>query len=202
MISSQLPRSTEVDVAVELSCDFARLNVIKAGQPTRARPIPVISGDQFAWVEEDIALSLEADGADLQLSDDRCQLTVGWHVVVPAHGEVSVSWRLQMDDIRAVLMPATLPITLWSGPMRPVAPTIGCSLGSRGRSRICGRCGWQLGTRPRTASLRRARRGTSRFSVGTASGQRECCCRLRLNRPGVRSHPCPSPGPTSECPGR
>ena len=113
VISSQLPRSTEVDVAVELSCDFARLNVIKAGQPTRARPIPVISGDQFAWVEEDIALSLEADGADLQLSDDRCQLTVGWHVVVPAHGEVSVSWRLQMDDIRAVLLPATLPITLW-----------------------------------------------------------------------------------------
>lgn len=112
VISSQLPRSTEVDVAVELSCDFARLNVIKAGQPTRARPIPVISGDQFAWVEEDIALSLEADGADLQLSDDRCQLTLRWHVVVPAHGEVSVSWRLQMDDIRAVLLPATLPITL------------------------------------------------------------------------------------------
>ena len=56
VISSQLPRSTEVDVAVELSCDFARLNVIKAGQPTRARPIPVISGDHFAWVEEDIAL--------------------------------------------------------------------------------------------------------------------------------------------------
>jgi glycogen debranching enzyme len=112
VISSQLPRTTEVDFAVELSCDFARLNVIKAGQPTRARPIPVISGDHFAWVEEDIALSLETDGADLQLSEDRCQLTLRWHVVVPAHGEVSVSWRLQMDDIRAVLLPATLPITL------------------------------------------------------------------------------------------
>jgi glycogen debranching enzyme len=112
VISSQLPRTTEVDFAVELSCDFARLNVIKAGQPTRARPIPVISGDHFAWVEEDIALSLETDGADLQLSEDRCQLTLRWHVVVSAHGEVSVSWRLHMDDIRAVLLPATLPITL------------------------------------------------------------------------------------------
>jgi hypothetical protein len=112
VISSQLPRSTEVDVAVELSCDFARLDVIKAGQPTSARPIPIISGDHFAWVEEDIAVSLEADGADLHLSDDRCQLTLQWQVMVPAHGEVSVSWQLWMDDIRAVLLPATLPITL------------------------------------------------------------------------------------------
>src|SRR6187200_466443 len=93
LISSQLSRSTEVDVAVELSCDFARLNVIKAGQPTRPRAIPVISGDHFAWVEEDIALSLDADGADLQLSENRCQLALRWQVMVPAHGEVSVSWQ-------------------------------------------------------------------------------------------------------------
>jgi N-terminal domain of (some) glycogen debranching enzymes/Amylo-alpha-1,6-glucosidase len=117
VINSQLPEAIEVDVEVELSCDSARLNVIKMGQPTRARPIPVMTGDHFVWVEEDVAVSLETDGADLELSDDRCRLTLRWHVMVPAHGEISVSWRLRMADVRGILLPATLPITLsdWAG---------------------------------------------------------------------------------------
>jgi glycogen debranching enzyme len=112
VINSQRPEVIEVDVDVELSCDFARLNVIKMGQLTKARPMPDVSGDHVSWVEEEIAVSLEADGADLRLSEDRCRLTLRWHVLVPAHGEVSASWRLRMDDIRGVLLPATSPIML------------------------------------------------------------------------------------------
>jgi glycogen debranching enzyme len=112
MISSQLPRAVEVDIDVELSADFARLELIKVGQPTNPRPIPVPAEDQLAWVEEDIAVSLAAEGAIFQLSEDRGRLTLQWHLAVPAHGEVSVQWQLNMRDTRSVVMASTSPVRL------------------------------------------------------------------------------------------
>jgi glycogen debranching enzyme len=112
MISSQLRRSIDVVVEVELSCDFARLDEIKMCQPTKARAIPEPNGDQLAWVEEDIAISFDAEAADLELSEDRRRLTLQWHVAVPARGEVSVQWELQMRDNREIVLPATLPLSV------------------------------------------------------------------------------------------
>jgi len=112
MISSQLGCAIDIAVDVELSCDFARLTVIKMGQPTSARAIPEPSGNPLVWVGEDIAVSLDAEGAGLQLSDDSCRLTLQWHLAVPAHGEVSVRWQLGMQDTREIVMPATLPISV------------------------------------------------------------------------------------------
>lgn len=112
MISSLLGYPVDVAVDVELSCDFARLDVIKMGQPTRARAIPDQSGDQLAWVEEDIAVSLDAEGAGLKLSEDRCRLTLRWHLTVPAHGEASVLWQLRMQDTREIVIPSTVPISV------------------------------------------------------------------------------------------
>ena len=112
MISSQLPRAVEVDIDVELSADFARLELIKVGQPTNPKPIPVPAEDQLAWVEDDIAVSLAAEGAIFQLSEDRGRLTLQWHLTVPAHGEVSVPWQLDMRDTRSVVMASTSPVRL------------------------------------------------------------------------------------------
>jgi glycogen debranching enzyme len=112
MISSQLRRSIDVVVEVELSCDFARLDEIKMGQPTKARAIPEPNGDQLAWVEEDIAISFDAEAADLELSEDRRRLTLQWHIAVPARGEVSVQWELHMRDNREIVLPATLPLSV------------------------------------------------------------------------------------------
>jgi glycogen debranching enzyme len=112
MISSQLPRAVEVDIDVELSADFARLELIKVGQPTNPKPIPVPAEDQLAWVEEDIAVSLAAEGATFQPSEDRSRLTLQWHLAVPAHGEVSVQWQLNMRDTRGVVVASTSPVRL------------------------------------------------------------------------------------------
>jgi glycogen debranching enzyme len=112
MISSLLGYPVDVAVDVELSCDFARLDVIKMGQPTSARAIPDQSGDQLAWVEEDIAVSLDAEGAGLKLSEDRCRLTLRWHLTVPAHGEASALWQLRMQDTREIVIPSTVPISV------------------------------------------------------------------------------------------
>ena len=114
MISSQLGRAIDVAVEVELSCDFAPLNVIMMGQPTKARAIPEPSGDHLGWVAEDITVSLDAEAAGLELSEDRCRLTLQWHLAVPARGEVSVQWVLQMRDNREIVLPATLPISVSS----------------------------------------------------------------------------------------
>ena len=112
MISSQLPRAVEVDIDVELSADFARLELIKVGQPTNPKPIPVPAEDQLAWVEEDIAVSLAAEGATFQPSEDRSRLILQWHLAVPAHGEVSVQWQLNMRDTRGVVVASTSPVRL------------------------------------------------------------------------------------------
>ena len=63
-------------------------------------------------MDADIAVSLDAEGAGLKLSEDRCRLTLQWHLAVPAHGEVSVRWQLGMQDTREFVLPATLPISV------------------------------------------------------------------------------------------
>ncbi|HKN42413.1 MAG TPA: glycogen debranching N-terminal domain-containing protein, partial [Propionibacteriaceae bacterium] len=76
VISSPLPAAIEVDVMVVLSSDFAPLKSIRLGQPGPPLPFPVPIGDHFGWVQEEVALSLVAHGANLLLSEDRCRLTL------------------------------------------------------------------------------------------------------------------------------
>jgi glycogen debranching enzyme len=117
-ISSQLRRTMEVEVRVELACDFAPLELIRSGQPTQFCPFPEPSGDRYAWVHEDIALSLVAEGANLQVTDDHCRLTLCWRVAVPAHGKVSLPWRLGVQDTGSVVVvPSTPPLRMTKLPV-------------------------------------------------------------------------------------
>jgi glycogen debranching enzyme len=113
MISSQLATVIEIDLRVELACDFAPLELIRVGQPTKPATFPKPAGDHFAWVHEDMALSLVAEGADLQLSDDHYRLALQWHVAVPAAGHVSLHWRFGVQDTGSVVVvPSTPPLTM------------------------------------------------------------------------------------------
>ncbi len=103
MISSRLKVATEVDVRVELACDFAALCSIRAGTPTPSRTFPEPSGDHIGWVHENLALSLLAEGANLVLSDDHSRLILHWQASVPAHGDVRPAWRLSIRDTRTEL---------------------------------------------------------------------------------------------------
>jgi len=102
MISSLRPVAIEIDVVVELACDFAPLGLIRMSQPTPALPFPAPAGDHFRWVHQDITLSLVAEGASLRLSEDHYRLTVRWRTIVPARGQVSLPWRLGVEDARTV----------------------------------------------------------------------------------------------------
>jgi glycogen debranching enzyme len=109
MISSQRLDAIDVDVRVELACDFAPLELIRLGQPTAASPFPEPFGDHFAWVHEDMALSLVAEGANLTVSDDHTRLTLHWRLTVPVDSQVDVPWRLGVQDTGSVVVVPSAP---------------------------------------------------------------------------------------------
>ena len=109
MITSQLPDAIDADIRVELACDFAPLELIRVGQSTPASAFPEPSADRLAWVHEDMAMSLVAEGANLTVSDDRFGLTLDWRVTVPAGGQDTVSWRLGVQDTGSVVVVPSAP---------------------------------------------------------------------------------------------
>jgi len=112
-ISSQLLDAVDVDVQVELACDFAPLELIRVGLPTTPAEFPEPSGDRYGWLHEDMALSVVADGAELTASDDRHRLTLNWRVKVPADDQVNLLWRLCVQDTGSVVVvPSAPPLTI------------------------------------------------------------------------------------------
>lgn len=111
VISSQLLDAVEVDVRVQLACDFAPLDLIRVGQPTTPAPLAEPSGDRYGWVHEDMVLSLVAEGAKLTPSDDHRRLTLHWRATVPAHDHVRLPWRMGLQDTGSVVVvPSTPPL--------------------------------------------------------------------------------------------
>jgi glycogen debranching enzyme len=118
MISSTLEVATEVDVRVELACDFAALCSIRAGTPTPPQAFPDPSSDRIGWVHEHMALSLMAEGATMLLSEDRCRLTLHWSATVPAHGVVNLPWQLNVQDAGSVVVAAPPPFKISEPPLK------------------------------------------------------------------------------------
>jgi N-terminal domain of (some) glycogen debranching enzymes/Amylo-alpha-1,6-glucosidase len=117
-ISSHLLDPVDVNVGVELVSDFAPMERIRAGLPTQEVPFPEPTGDRLGWVHEDIALSLVAEGASLTTADDHRRLSLQWQVTVPAHDQVSLSWRLWVQDTGSVVVAP-------SAPLLKIAPSSG-----------------------------------------------------------------------------
>jgi N-terminal domain of (some) glycogen debranching enzymes/Amylo-alpha-1,6-glucosidase len=109
MISSQLLESIDVDVEVELTCDFAPLELVRVGLARPPVPFSEPSGDRYGWVHENMVLSLVAEGADLTASQDHRQLRLHWQVKVPAYGQVSLPWRLGVQDTGSVVVVPSAP---------------------------------------------------------------------------------------------
>jgi Mannosylglycerate hydrolase MGH1-like glycoside hydrolase domain len=113
MISSTLSTAIELDVCVMLTSDFAPLDLIMMGEPTSPLQFPEPSGDHLVWVRDDTSVALMAEGAALHLSEDRRQLTLQWWPIVPARGEVSLSWQLSVQDLGSGgVVPSTAPLKI------------------------------------------------------------------------------------------
>lgn len=84
----------QVDVTVELACDFAPVHLIKAGR-TAWPATPVATAAGARWSEGDVAVTVDAPGADVEVH--AAGLTLRWPVDVPMGGERRVSWSVQVD---------------------------------------------------------------------------------------------------------
>jgi glycogen debranching enzyme len=112
-ISSHLLDPINVTVGVELISDFAPMGMIRVGLPTPPVPFPEPAEDRYGWVYEHMALSLVADGASLSTSEDHRRLNLHWQVKIPAHDQVSLSWRLGVQDTGSVVVvPSTPPLKI------------------------------------------------------------------------------------------
>jgi hypothetical protein len=111
-ISSHLLDPVEVTVGVELISDFAPLGSIRVGLPSQEVPFPEPAGDRYGWVHEDMALSLVAEGASLTTSEDHRRLNLQWQLKMPAHDQVSLSWRLGVQDTGSVVVPSARPLKI------------------------------------------------------------------------------------------
>jgi glycogen debranching enzyme len=109
VISSQLLDAVDIDVDVELACDFAPLELIRVGLPTTPAEFPEPSGDRYGWLHEDMALSLVADGAEMTASENHHRLNLRWRVKVPADDQVSLPWRLGVQDTGSVVVVPSAP---------------------------------------------------------------------------------------------
>ncbi len=99
VLSSQLLTPVGVEVAVDFASDFASMALIKMGDRGPARPFePVIDGDELGWGQDQLSVRLSCPGAELTPSSDHLSLTASWSLLLPAGGQVEVSWQLTVTD--------------------------------------------------------------------------------------------------------
>lgn len=92
-------------VTIDLGCDFAPIETVKAGgdaAPYAAR----LEAGRLAWRQGGLSVVVTAPGADLE-PDLGARLT--WEVTVPSGGHAEVSWNVVVSDPRAVLIAPQTP---------------------------------------------------------------------------------------------
>ncbi|MGC5017794.1 glycogen debranching N-terminal domain-containing protein [Micromonospora sp. DT47] len=103
-------------VGVDLGCDLAPIEVVKSGGA--AVPIEAKAGQpgQLSWAAEGVTVTVTGDGARVHAEGDRAAAPrLTWPVELAPGGEVTLRWRLRVDDPRAVVAaPAGEPN--WSRP--------------------------------------------------------------------------------------
>lgn len=100
-------------IEIELEPDATPVDHVKLGAAPPAALRPLLDGDVAEWGGEDVAARLSADGLDVRVEARGIRLTAD--LVVPAGGEASVGWRLDVVDEAAVVRGVDTPAP-WSIP--------------------------------------------------------------------------------------
>ncbi|MFF5171128.1 glycogen debranching N-terminal domain-containing protein [Micromonospora sp. NPDC000089] len=91
-------------VSVDLACDLAPIDVVKTGRPST--PIEPKSGQpgQLSWAADGVTVTVTGDGAQVRAEGEHARAPrLSWPVDLPPRGEVTLRWRLRVDDPRAVV---------------------------------------------------------------------------------------------------
>ena len=113
-VSSHLDTHITTEAVVTLTADLCDMDRVKAGVGTPAEPEVAVQGEQVSWSNDSVRVRLEAPGATMLASDGRIELR--WPIVVPPHGETSVSWTIAARDEQAVVTGVDFP-PRWSNPV-------------------------------------------------------------------------------------
>jgi glycogen debranching enzyme len=106
-LRSVLPSALAVEVTAAFQYDGAPVEAIKMGRDGGPRAFPAEPVDgTLRWTAEDLSATLTAPGAEPRLSTDRRTALATWRVEVPAGGEVTVGWQLEVEDRGGVVVAA------------------------------------------------------------------------------------------------
>ncbi|MEH0108977.1 glycogen debranching N-terminal domain-containing protein [Tersicoccus sp. MR15.9] len=124
LVRSALDRALPLRITAVLWADSSRMDLIKAGHATTPHS-PRVESSTWHWRDDATTARVVAQDAHLApvTDGDVRGIALTWDVVVPANGEHSVSWRLELHDDQAVVGPAPSP-----APAHPVVDT-GTALG-------------------------------------------------------------------------
>ncbi|MGW0802387.1 amylo-alpha-1,6-glucosidase [Nonomuraea sp. NPDC002799] len=99
-------------VTVELSCDFAAIDVVKSGRAATPLPATAPGGGRLTWHSGPTAVTVTGHAAEVAAGGGAC---LRWRVELPPGGTVTLRWDLAVSDPDAVVLPATGPAE-WSRP--------------------------------------------------------------------------------------
>ncbi len=117
VVSSVLREAITLELSVEFAGDGVSIEIVKMGRSTQAQPFPEEPDeDRIGWTTGELTSRLSAPAAELAVSDDRRHLTARWTVSVPAAGQATVGWQLELQDRGSVVVAGSPPLPPWPAP--------------------------------------------------------------------------------------
>ncbi len=115
-VRSHLGEQTTVRFELTLAPDFSTLQVVKSGDATGVTwdAEATASGVRVRHTGSAATSLIDAPGAEVSI--EREHLSLSWRVEVPARGEASVNWSVEMDDPSLVVRGPWSPAP-WSPPV-------------------------------------------------------------------------------------
>ncbi|MDG4797930.1 glycogen debranching N-terminal domain-containing protein [Micromonospora sp. WMMD1082] len=91
-------------VTVDLGCDLAPIERVKTGFASPPMPARASAPGRLSWAVDGTTVTVTAEGAELDIAGDRVTAPrLSWPVALDARGSVTLRWRLDVTDPRAVV---------------------------------------------------------------------------------------------------
>jgi glycogen debranching enzyme len=113
-VSSHLDTEIRTEATVRLTVDLCDMDRVKAGVASSAAVPVELRGERASWANDSVHVGLDAPGATV--SDEHGRIELSWPIVVPPHGETSVTWTIAARDEQAVVTGVDFP-PRWSTPV-------------------------------------------------------------------------------------
>ncbi|MBA2444734.1 MAG: amylo-alpha-1,6-glucosidase [Nocardioidaceae bacterium] len=109
-VASLLSQPADVVIELMTSSDLASIDAVKGGEPMNPRKLNgSIASDGLNWSTDEINATLSAEGGYVRVDETDRVATLCWERTIPARGEVTVSWKLQVTDPGGPLIAAASP---------------------------------------------------------------------------------------------